>query len=126
MELPGRKTSSVWDYFTIFKDPKFIVCQACNKKASCGGKNCRVIYVTKNLMQHLRAKHTQLHKEFQQKIEVQNAVTSSTSPAPFQQKSLRQSGDHVQIWDINDAHAQRIPRKMGEMIALDCELFFVA
>ena len=36
-----------------------------------------------NLVQHLKDKHAQLHKEFQQKVGVQNAATVSSSPAPF-------------------------------------------
>ena len=47
--------------------------------------------------------HAQLHKEFQQKV--QNAMTSLSSPAPFRQVSLRESGDHVRIWDITDVCA---------------------
>ena len=42
-----------------------------------------------NLVQHLKDKHAQLHREFQQKVEVQNAATISSSPAPFWQISLR-------------------------------------
>ena len=41
-----------------------------------------------NLVQHLKDKHTQLHRELQQKAEVQNAVTLSSSPVPFWQISL--------------------------------------
>ena len=59
------------------------------------------------------------------KVEVQNAATSSSSPAPFSQIPLQESGDRVRVWDINDARAQRIHRRIGEMIALDCEPFSV-
>ena len=42
-----------------------------------------------NLVQHLKDKHAPLHREFQQKVEVQNAATLSSSLAPFWQISLR-------------------------------------
>ena len=124
MESPGRKKSPAWDYFTVAEDPNFAVCKACKKKVSCSGKNSKC-YETMNLVQHLRVKHAQLHIEFQQKVEVQNAATSSSSPAPFSQIPLQESGDRVRVWDINDARAQRIHRRIGEMIALDCEPFSV-
>ena len=47
-----------------------------------------VLWDYTNLEQHLKDKHTQLHKEFQQKVEVENATTLSSSP-PFWQISLR-------------------------------------
>ena len=40
------------------------------------------------LVQHLKDKHAQLHREFQQKVEVQNAATLFSSPVPFWQISL--------------------------------------
>ena len=36
-----------------------------------------------NLVQHLKDKHAQLHRELQQKVEVQNAAILSSSAAPF-------------------------------------------
>ena len=42
-----------------------------------------------NLVHHLKDKHAQLHREFQQNVEVQNAATLSGNPAPFWQILLR-------------------------------------
>ena len=74
------------------------------------------------MVQHLRAKHAQLYKECQQKDEVQNAVTSSSSQAhtfPINIAS-RKRKSHTNLGDV---HTQRIHRRLGEMIALDCQPF---
>jgi len=40
--------------------------------------------------------------------------------------SRRHAEEWTKIWDINDPGAQRITRKVGEMIAIDCHLLSVA
>ena len=75
-----------------------------------------------SLVQHLRAKHTQLYKECQQEDEVQNAVTSSSSQAhtfPINIAS-RKWKSHTNLGDL---HTQHIHKRLGEMITLDCRPF---
>ena len=41
MEASGtlrKKTSAMWDYFTIAEDDKFAKCALCELLVSCGGK----------------------------------------------------------------------------------------
>lgn len=41
------------------------------------------------------------------------------------QLSLEESGELVRLWDIGDSSAQRVHRRIGEMIAIDCQPFSV-
>ena len=41
LKILERKKSPAWNYFSIAEDPNFVVCQACNKKVSRGGKNSK-------------------------------------------------------------------------------------
>ena len=41
----------------------------------------------------------------------------------LKQLSLKESKERSQAWDINDARAQRVHRRVVDMIALDCQPF---
>ena len=96
----------------------------CSQKISRGGTNSRT-YGTTNLVQHLRNKHGERYKLFQQTIEEQKAAPSAKVTTPLRQISLKESEDRVRVWDINDARAKRIHKRIGEMIALDSQPFSV-
>ena len=65
LQTPKEK-SPIWDYFVISEDEKFAKCLSCELKISRGGNNTRT-YGTTNLVLHLKAKHLELHAEFEQK-----------------------------------------------------------
>ena len=81
MVSPGWKKSPAWDYFLIIADTNFVVCQSCNEKVSCGSKNSKRYVCEYRFGAAFEGQHAQPHKEFQQKIELQNAATTSSSPA---------------------------------------------
>ena len=93
LKILERKKSPAWNYFSIAEDPNFVVCQPATRRYHVVVRIPRVTCRTMNLVQYLRAKHAQLHKEFQQTVKVQNSVTLLSSPAPFWQISLWESGD---------------------------------
>ena len=63
-----KKTSLIWDYFTIADNDKLAKCTACEFQISCGGKTAKT-FGTINMSVHSRAKHPELYKEFEKKVE---------------------------------------------------------
>jgi len=73
---------------------------------------------------YLRAKHTELHAELEKKVkELKEAKEKTPRCELYRQLSLMEYGDRVWPWRINDEHAQRIHRRVGLMIAMDCLSF---
>ena len=120
-----KKTSPIWDYFTIGEDNKFAKCSSCELLVSRGGKTAKT-FGTTNLSVHLKGKHPELYTEFEKKIkDLKDAKEAREKPRPSRQLSLMECKDQVRHWDINDVRAQRVHRRIGEMIALDCHPFSV-
>ena len=120
-----KKTSPIWDYFTIGEDNKFAKCASCELLVSRGGKTAKT-FGTTNLSVHLKGKHPELYTEFEKKIkDLKDAKEAREKPRPSRQLSLMECKDQVRHWDINDVRAQRVHRRIGEMIALDCHPFSV-
>ena len=124
-----KKTSPIWDYFTIADDDKLAKCTACELQISRGGKTAKT-FGTTNMSVHLRAKHPELYKEFEKKVEALKEAKkalekSGESRASQRQLSLMQCEDRIRHWGINDVRAQRIHRRIGEMIALDTHPFSI-
>ena len=94
MNMPVRKKSPVWEYFAITEDTKFV------NRFPRGGTNSQTYGMT-SLVQHLRAKHIDVYKQFQQKIAELKEATSSKNMIPLHQLFLRESKDCILVWDIN-------------------------
>ena len=95
LQVPKKK-SPVWDYFVVSDDESLVKCCSCELKISHGSRDTKT-YGTTNLSTHLRIKHPGLFKV--------------------------ECDDRVHQWNINDDCSQRIHKRFGEMIALDCHLF---
>ena len=120
-----KKTSPIWDYFTIGEDNKFAKRASCELLVSRGGKTAKT-FGTTNLSVHLKGKHLELYTELEKKIkDLKDAKEAREKPRPSRQLSLMECKDQVRHWDINDVRAQRVHRCIGEMIALDCHPFSV-
>ena len=120
-----KKTSPIWDYFTISADDKFATCAACELQVSRGGKTPKT-FGTTNMSVHLKGKHPELYAEFEKKVEeLKETKKASESRASHRQLSLMQCEDRTRRWSINDVRAQRIHRRIGEMIALDSHPFSI-
>ena len=118
----AKKRSVIWEYFTEDEDAKFAVCNDCSTKVPRSGSSTKG-YTPTNLVlvHHLSSKHVELHTEYLEK------KSSKAAPAPkemrkrsLQQLSLEATEVRTKLWDINDPKAQRITRKVGEMVAIDC------
>ena len=81
-------------------------------------------YGTTNLINHLKGKHPDSFGEFHKKEE-ELKLAASAGVAKKWQLSLQECEDRGHCWDINDARAKRIHKRVGEMIALDYHLFSV-
>ena len=62
----SRKKSSIWEYFQLTEDMKYIFCKSCDKPISRGGDSMKV-YNTTYLVNHLKGAHDDTYKEYQQK-----------------------------------------------------------
>ena len=74
-------------------------------------------------------KHVEIHKQYLER-KASNEATVKTPKEMrkrmLQQLSLEATEERTKIWDINDPRAQRITRKVAEMIAIDCHPLSVA
>ena len=55
------------------------------------------------------------------KEESDGAMLTSCSSISSRQLSIQESTDRTRVWATNDAKALRVSRKIGEMIAIDCQ-----
>ena len=122
--MASKKKSPIWDYFSIDDDQTHIaVCKECRHKVSRGGKNTKS-YNTTNLIQHLKANHSEQFKIFQEKATaakaaIEEAIATDDKKSRKRQLTMEDCDDRVKIWDTNDVCSQRITRYIGEMLCLD-------
>lgn len=111
------KKSAIWAYFTIKSDTHFAECNICKAEVSRGGKSTRTFNTT-NIVNHLKAKHHDEYQEYEREraAEVKGAELQTASK---RQQLLEETKLTPKRWDINSPSAQKITKKIGEMIALD-------
>ena len=119
---PNRKTSVIWEFFTVSEDTKFAICNTCEAKVPRGGETTKS-FTTTNLVHHLTTKHPEIHTKYlERKANKEPAQPKETRKRSLErQLSLAEVQDLSKIWDINDIRAQRVHRKIGEMLAIDCQ-----
>ena len=120
--MADRKKSRIWSFNSVAEDSRFAKCNVCKQEISRGGKTTKT-FTTSNLVSHLKYKHKPEYDKYQKKKEEINEssqLTASTSNSDgARQLTLSQSYDKSRLWDINDQRAQKIHRRIGEMVALD-------
>jgi len=118
----SRKTSVIWEFFTVEEDSRFAICDECETKVPRGGATTKS-YTTTNLVNHLLKKHPEIHSKYlERKAEKEPKQPMETKKRTLQrQLSLSEVQDRSKPWDINDQRAQRVHRKIGEMLAIDCQ-----
>ena len=122
-DAKSRKKSPIWDHFVVGEDTKFVLCRICKQSVSRGGCNTKT-YNTTNLVQHLKAKHSEQHVEFKKALESREE-DKGKGKAALWQISLPEASERVQIWDVNNPRAQQIHQRVTEMIALDSQPFSI-
>ena len=112
------KHSSIWDYFSVTEDARFVECNRCHLSISRGRATTKTFNAF-NLIQHLRSKHIEDFKEYEK---VQNKkTTEKKKTSQSKQITLEVTEEHVRKWGTSDARAQRITHRVAEMVALDCQ-----
>uniref|UniRef100_A0A1X7UZR2 BED-type domain-containing protein n=1 Tax=Amphimedon queenslandica TaxID=400682 RepID=A0A1X7UZR2_AMPQE len=102
------------------EDTKFAQCNTCTLKVSRGGISLND-YNTTNLKTHLKS-HSSEYAKYDAKCKDDKSVLIPDQPV-LKQLSLKESKERSQAWDINDAQAQKVHRRIVDMIALDCQPF---
>ena len=121
----SRKTSPIWNYFEVGEDTKFANCNICKEPVSRGGKTTKTFNTT-NLVGHLK-RHSEQHCEYEKAVAAAGDTEKDKGkkkPTP-RQLTLQEANERVRIWDINDPRAQRIHRRVTEMICLDAQPFSI-
>ena len=120
----SRKTSPIWNYFTVGEDSKYANCNICKEPVSRGGKTTKT-YCTTNLVGHLK-KHSEQYSDYEKAVAAGDTEKDKgKKKASPRQLTLQEANDRVRIWDINDPRAQRIHRRVTEMICLDAQPFSI-
>ena len=122
-DAKSRKKSPIWEHFVVGEDTKFVLCRICKQSVSRGGCNTKT-YNTTNLVQHLKAKHSEQHVEFKKALESREE-DKGKGKAALRQIPLPEASERVRIWDINNPHAQQIHQRVTEMIVLDSQPFSI-
>ena len=114
-----RIKAIIWSYFVVSeRNERFAVCQICNENVSQGGKTIKT-FGTSNLIDHLRKKHPTDFRDYEEKKKVQELTAKQSKEHGKKQLTLTETEARVQPWDINDARAVRVHKKIAEMMALD-------
>ena len=117
----ARKWSVIWDFFSVSEDTKYAICTTCQAEVSRGGGSTKS-YTTTNLVSHL-AKHPDVNKQYFERKSAKEAPTLKVTRKRKieQQLSLEETQELSKPWDINDARSQRVHKRIGEMLAVDCQ-----
>ena len=117
----AKKWSVISEFFSVFEDTKYAICNTCQTKVSRGG-GCTKSYTTTNLVSHL-VKHPDINKQYIERKSVQEAppMKETRKRKIEQQLSLEETQELLKPWDINDSRSQRVHKKIGEMLAIDCQ-----
>ena len=121
-EKQSRKTSVILEFFNVSEDTKLAVCETCKAKVPRGGDTTKS-FTTTNLIQNLTSKHPEVYAKYQESKANQGPKhpIETRKRSIEQQLSLIEVQDLTKTWDINDTRAQRVHRKVGEMVAIDCQ-----
>ena len=57
-DAKSRKKLPIWEHFVVGEDTKFTLCRVCKQSVLRGGCNTKM-YITTNLVQHLKVKHSE-------------------------------------------------------------------
>ena len=122
MATNERKTLVIWEFFSVAEDSKFAVCGKCQVRVARGGVTTKS-FTTSNLVQHLQTNHPEVYKEYlERKMNQEPKQPKETRKRSLhRQLSLTETQELTKVWDINDQKAQRVHRRIGEMIAVDCQ-----
>ena len=103
----SRKTSVIWEFFTVGEDTKFAICDAYETKVPRGGDSTKS-FTTTNLVHHLTTKHPEIHTKYlERKANKEPKQPKETKKRSLEiQLSLIEVQDLTKIWDINDHRAQ--------------------
>ena len=115
-DAKSRKKSPIWEHFVVGEDTKFVLCRICKQCVSHGGCNTKM-YNTTNLVQHLKAKHSEQYVKLEKALESREE-DKRKGKAVLWQISLLEASEQVRIWDINNPRAQQIDQRVTEMIEL--------
>ena len=113
-----KKWSVIWEFFQCFKDTKYAICNTFQMKVSRGGGSMNS-YTTTNLVSHL-IKHPDVNKQYIERKSVQEAPPMKET-RKRKQLSLEKTQELSKPWDIHDARSQRVHKRIGEMLAIDCQ-----
>ena len=122
----SKKRSQIWNFFTVEgNSQQYGRCLKCKVNVPHGGTSSKT-YTTSNLATHLRSKHSELFVEYTslkatEKEERQALSIACSSSTSSKQLTLAETTDRVRVWATNDSRAIRVTRKIGEMIAIDCQ-----
>ena len=109
-------------FLVLHEDTKYAVCNACQAKVPRGGNSTK-LYTTTNLVNHLSTKHPEVNSQYvERKTSKEARPPRETRKRLIQhQLSLEETQELTKLWDINDSKSQRVHKRIGEMIAVDCQ-----
>ena len=122
MSPPATRRIKIWSYFIVScTDECKASCITCQALVSRGGKKQKS-YNTSNLHKHLMTNHPALHKELHER-EVARNEESAAELNRLKQPTLVQVIEAKTPYEFDHPRSRKIHETVGEMIAVDCELF---
>lgn len=114
----NNRKSSVWEFYNLCEDKKFVKCKICDIQISRGGIGKKA--TTTPLINHLRRNHGEDYTEYEREKDVRLSASLNTCEdnTPKQQ-TLQTFIEKSKKWDLNDKRAKEIHVLIGEMIVLD-------
>ena len=65
----SRKKSAIWEHFVVGEGTNFALCRICKQSVLRGGYNAKDVQHYTNVVQHLKAKHSEQYVEFEKALE---------------------------------------------------------
>jgi len=116
----ASKKSKVWRFFTISTaDEHKAICNLCTAEVSRGGSRAKT-YTTTNLQTHLSTHHEQFVE-----LERLERCTATQEASASSQPSLVDVFERSKPYASNHPRAVEITHRIGEMVAVDNEPFYL-
>ena len=98
-----------------------IICNTCQAKVSRGGSSTKS-YTTTNLVSHL-TKHPDINTHYsERKAAEETPPRKETCKRKIKhQLSIQEAQELSKPWDINDTRSQHVHKRIGKMLAVDCQ-----
>ena len=120
-QMADKRRGQIWEFFTVSgTNSAYAVCNTCVEQVK-RGKTPKD-YSTTPMINHLRLYHQEVYERYEaKKTETVQQVATRHLSLPSNQPTVADSFNMARKGTIDNSQALTIHKRIGEMIALDCQ-----